>query len=505
MVPVPVSSRAKEHGVSRWPFRLFAFFSIIVAIAATSQSSLAAAAPATSVGTITGKVTDRDSGAPVSGVVITVGYNSVKLATMTGPDGMYTIANVPAGQAADVFGFRGGGYRYHNSIYDDGLHIVLQPGQTYTYNFTVYQLNDPAGEPNVSNAAISPLTAAAGQTVTMRVDASGGKGGLSDEVIAASPQMGRMVLLAPIGNNAFSGAFTIPVSTPPGDYDFMFFAASNDCYDNHVFLVLTLHVTPAPPSRYFSQTGFAIDNDAFWNYFNARGGVETFGYPISRTFLFEGFQTQFFQRQVMQLAPDKSVRLLNLLDPGLLPYNSFNFSTAPAFNPALVATLPAPGTPGYGAAVNAFIAANAPETFQGLPTGFHTAFTNTVPASAAFPSLSPTDPQVTALLPLIDAEIWGVPTSAPAFDPNNHNFVYLRWQHGIMQYDATCKCTQGVLLADYLKEIITGKGLPADVAAAAAGSPLFNQYNSARPQWLNRPTDLPGTDLTNAFEPEQPS
>jgi hypothetical protein len=462
---------------------------------------------ATGVGTITGKVTDRDTGAPVSGVYITVGYSGLMLATITGDDGTYTVKNIPAGQPADVFGFHGGGYRYHNSIYDDNLHIVLQSGQTFVFNFSVFQLNDPAGEPSVSNAAISPASAAPGQSVTFSVSASGGKGGLSDEIIAASPPIGRMVLLAPSGGDTFKGTFTVPAGTPTGDYAFAFFAASNECYDNHTFPVVALHVsaTTTPPpasSRYFSQTSFKIDNDIFWNYFNQRGGLPTFGPPTSRTFMFRGYPTQFFQRQVMQLFPDGTVHLLNLLDPGLLAYTTFNYSTFPAYNGALVAQLPAPGSPGYVRAIQAYVAANAPDTWQGIPVNFAKTYNTTVSAAQAFPNLAPNDPQVSSLLPLIELEIWGVPTSAPAFDPNNHGFVYLRFQRGVLQYDASCNCTHGILLADYLKAIITGKNLPGDLAAEAANSPLFGQYNAAKPMWLNNPMSLPGTDLTNAFEPQ---
>lgn len=97
---------------------------------------------------------------------------------------------------------------------------------------------------------------------------------------------------------------------------------------------------------------------------------------------------------------------------------------------------------------------------------------------------------------------WGVPTGGPAFDPNNHSFIYLRRQRGVTQYDAGCGCTQGVLLTDYLKAIITGKNLPADLASEAATSPLFEQYNPAMPSSLNRPAALPNTDMTNAFEPQ---
>ena len=81
---------------------------------------------------------------------------------------------------------------------------------------------------------------------------------------------------------------------------------------------------PAPP-------GFVglVSDDAFWDYFNRRGGLKTFGYPTSRTFPFLGFTSQFFQRAVLQRAPDGSVRPLNLLDPGLLAYTSFNGATVP--------------------------------------------------------------------------------------------------------------------------------------------------------------------------------
>src|SRR5207302_9514720 len=77
------------------------------------------------------------------------------------------------------------------------------------------------------------------------------------------------------------------------------------------------------------------------------------------------------------------------------------------------------------------------------------------------------------LLGLLDLEVWGAPTSLPAYDPANHNFIYQRFQRGIMHYDTTCGCTQGLLLADYLKALLTGQNLPADLAAQAADSPLL--------------------------------
>src|SRR5438034_11047569 len=76
---------------------------------------------------------------------------------------------------------------------------------------------------------------------------------------------------------------------------------------------------PGDP-RFLAETAFRIDNDAFWSYFNARGGIANFGYPVSRVFTLRGTPVQIFQRRVLQLNGDGSVGQLNLLDPGLMPY-----------------------------------------------------------------------------------------------------------------------------------------------------------------------------------------
>jgi hypothetical protein len=221
---------------------LIAVWLVVAVRAPLAAQEATPASPTPGTGAITGRVTDEATGQPVADVYLTIGYKGIKLAAITDADGRYRVPDVPAGQPADVFGFHDGGYRYHNSIYDDHLKIVLEPGQTYTYDFTVRQLNDPSGEPEVRDPAMSPQTAEPGQEVTFEVTARGGKGGLSDEVFAASPDLGRLALLTPIGGDRFRGALTIPRGTEPGDYSVAFFAASNECYDNRVFPMLTLHV-----------------------------------------------------------------------------------------------------------------------------------------------------------------------------------------------------------------------------------------------------------------------
>ncbi|MFN8526928.1 MAG: hypothetical protein U0821_27805 [Chloroflexota bacterium] len=247
--------------------------------------------------------------------------------------------------------------------------------------------------------------------------------------------------------------------------------------------------------RYFEATGFRIDDDVIWDYFSKRGATRTFGLPTSRTFQFQGAPTQFFQRQVVQVS-NGTARTLNLLDRDLLPYTTVNGSTFPGADAALTAAAPAPG-PNYDTAIVEFVRQNAPDSFEGMPVRFYFTFGTTVALGDAFPQGGGNS----SLLPLLNLELWGAPTSRPARDPNNGGFVYQRFQRGIMHYDDACKCTQGLLLADMLKAILTGQNLPADLGLQAANSPFFKQYDPAAHNGPLKPDTLANTSLANAFRP----
>jgi hypothetical protein len=103
------------------------------------------------------------------------------------------------------------------------------------------------------------------------------------------------------------------------------------------------------------------------------------------------------------------------------------------------------------------------------------------------------------ILGLLNLEVWGAPISEPAADPSNPNFVYQRFQRGIMHFDATTGVTRGILLADYVKSILRDVDLPADLQVQSMGSRFRGQYCPGVPGWLCRPDALPGTDLTFAF------
>ncbi|MGI9147573.1 MAG: N-acetylmuramoyl-L-alanine amidase [Chloroflexota bacterium] len=256
---------------------------------------------------------------------------------------------------------------------------------------------------------------------------------------------------------------------------------------------------PAAPEdgRYFRQTGYRVGEEAFWNYFNARGGLRSFGYPVSNVFTLFGMKVQIFQRQILQLRPDGGAQTMNLLDDGLLPYTRINGSTFPAPDPAVVEKSPKPDAPDYLTQTVDFVRATAPDSFEGEPVNFATTFFKTVSAGDAFPNGIPDGGE--ALLPYFNLEIWGLPTSRPARDPTNPDFIYQRFQRGIMHYNKGCGCTQGLLLADFVKSLMTGRNLPSDLAEQARSSKLIGQFKHGQPQSLARPGDLPGTDLSNSF------
>lgn len=265
----------------------------------------------------------------------------------------------------------------------------------------------------------------------------------------------------------------------------------------------TFMPTPASTQedqRYFPQTGFRIDDDRFWQYFEARGAVNAFGYPVSRNFTLLGTEVQIFQRRIMQVRPDGGVGLLNMLDTDMLPYTSINGAVLPPKDDALVAQAPKVGSPDYDVAILQFVQENSPDVWNDLPVNFLQTFNGTVELGESFPE-DDTDPSI---LPGMNLEMWGVPVSEPAFDPNNVNFVYLRYQRGIMHYDNTSRLTQGLLLADVFKAILTGQNIPFDVAGPASQSRYFRQYDNTKPDGLARPAAIPGSNLKNAFENEAP-
>ena len=64
--------------------------------------------------------------------------------------------------------------------------------------------------------------------------------------------------------------------------------------------------------RYYPQTGHTL-SFAFLDYYEAQGGEDLFGYPITEPFLERGLIVQYFQRARMEWHPDEKRVQLGLL------------------------------------------------------------------------------------------------------------------------------------------------------------------------------------------------
>ena len=241
---------------------------------------------------------------------------------------------------------------------------------------------------------------------------------------------------------------------------------------------------------FFGETGFGVWNPKIRAYFESHGGVATFGFPISNVFTLYGSEVQLFQRQGVQIGPDGSPRGLNILQWPYLDYRRFGELTIPQVDADLIAAAPEARSSGYTDAVRAFIRAHVPDSWQGREVGFLRQF-----LAAAPPGIPSHLRELAAL------EVWGFPRSRPMRDPANADFIYQRFQRGVMHYTTTTEATGGLPLGDYLKSLMTGERLSASLATTAAANPLLRQYAPHLPLGMYRPAALANTDLTDAFLP----
>jgi hypothetical protein len=102
-----------------------------------------------------------------------------------------------------------------------------------------------------------------------------------------------------------------------------------------------------------------------------------------------------------------------------LPQANFSGLTLPVVDPALQFIAPTSDQPDYSARVNTFVQALVPDSWNGEPVEFLSTYNSSG-----------------------GAEVLGLPVSQPKADPNNPNFVYQRFQNGILFYNGTDGTTQ---------------------------------------------------------------
>jgi hypothetical protein len=227
-----------------------------------------------------------------------------------------------------------------------------------------------------------------------------------------------------------------------------------------------------------AQASVTSADDAIWTFDSQHGGDAVLGEPISREFTLYGHPVQILQQAALEVNAAGSVEFMHLSTPGLLPYMSSKGLTLPGADPPVALVAPSLNQANYSTRLVEFVRATVPENWNGRPVQFLSAVTAD------------------------GLDVWGVSTSTPAADPHNPNFIYQRFQNGVLLFDASSGTTTSLPFVEYLKDVLTAHNLPSDLTAEAASSPLFAQYDPSQPLGLSRPAALADTDLTEAFTPD---
>src|SRR6266852_851913 len=72
----------------------------------------------------------------------------------------------------------------------------------------------------------------------------------------------------------------------------------------HSTLATAQPANPGPDPAFFPATGYRVSSAAVLSYFQHRGGVRTFGYPVSNESPLLGRRVQLFQRQMIEVQAD---------------------------------------------------------------------------------------------------------------------------------------------------------------------------------------------------------
>jgi hypothetical protein len=85
---------------------------------------------------------------------------------------------------------------------------------------------------------------------------------------------------------------------------------------------------------------------------------------------------------------------------------------------------------------------------------------------------------------------------------HDRGVILQRFQRGVMRYEGASGRTASVPLGIYLRAVIRAEALPDLAIAASQSSPLWAQYNEEAVNWIDRPEELPDTNLVLVFEPD---
>jgi hypothetical protein len=173
-------------------------------------------------------VVTTTSGRPIAGAFVTVGFKSFKLVGQSDASGHYTVTGIPDTPGVEVFSFAPG------YTYDHSGGFPIPAGRVTSFNVRLAGDANPSLDPVVSGVGASPSAVTRGGPVTFSMVVQSSQQ-MSDEVIAASGQLGRSALFVPVGGGRYQATFNVPTDIPPGTYSFAFFGATEQCEENARF------------------------------------------------------------------------------------------------------------------------------------------------------------------------------------------------------------------------------------------------------------------------------
>lgn len=202
---------------------------------ATPTPAPVLSAKPTGGGTLAGVVTDT-AGRPIAGAFVTVGFKTFKLVGQSDGSGHYVVTGIPNTPGVEVFSFAPG------YTYDHSGGFPIPSGRVTGFNVKLARDVNPALDPVFSSPGVNAGSVARGGSVTLSVAVQSSQV-MSDEVIAASGQLGRSALFVPVGGGRYQATFFVPTDIPAGAYSFSLFGATEQCEENARFPTVQVAVT----------------------------------------------------------------------------------------------------------------------------------------------------------------------------------------------------------------------------------------------------------------------
>lgn len=183
--------------------------------------------------TLTGVITDATTHKPLSGVLLTVGYltRGFQRAGETDAQGRYTIRDLPTTRGIDAYSFKPGYFYFHGFT-------AIHAGTT-TYSHIMARDTSSIVHPKIVSFYAMPPKGNSPARFGMRAEK--GNGPFSFEMMAISPDLGRLVVLQHGPTDHYDG--TLPESgIKSGMYRFYYVATQENCFENKTFPSVRLHL-----------------------------------------------------------------------------------------------------------------------------------------------------------------------------------------------------------------------------------------------------------------------